>query len=226
MSNRRHTFILIACRLCLVALIGSPLMFLSGCVATKAQVRSKPTCSRCQCGSCGSSHAVSTGEHTPSDQPSPNQADAGHLSYDTHLEEFSPLALPRPVPPAPVPAECEPQELIATPDEPICDEEAREECTQLQAQTEFLRQRLLQLEARLTDEQTEQQALRQSLGTVNSKVTVLSSELGYWKQEVQRIDAEAEQQHQDDLESLQAISELISRLPRPTTAAGPETPRQ
>lgn len=225
MSNRSHTYMLIARHLGLVALISSPLVFLSGCVATQAQVRSKPSCSHCQCGSCGNHNTVSSHEPT-SDQPSSQDPEAGHLSYDNQFEEFSPLALPRPVPPAPVPAESEAQELIAAPDEPICDEEARHECTQLQAQTEFLRQRLLQLEARLTDEQTKQQALRQSLATVNSKVAVLSSELGYWKQEVQRIDTEAEQQHQDDLESLQAISELISRLPRPTTASVPETPRQ
>ena len=85
--------------------------------------------------------------------------------------------------------------------------------------TDELKARLQKLETRLTGERTRQRALRDSLVAVNSKVTSLSEELTYWKSEVRRIDAEAEEQHRQDLESLQTISELISRLPRPSTAA-------
>ena len=82
------------------------------------------------------------------------------------------------------------------------------------------------MEAHLIKERTKQESLQETLASVNTKVGSLSNDLHYWKQEVQRIDAEAEQQHPDDWQSLQTLSELISRLPHPSkTAAAAECAR-
>lgn len=156
-----------------------------------------------------------------------SQVDAGRLNNETSRATEQPLYRPYAVRPQPVPPECEPQPpAVALVEQPQCDAEAREECAQLHQQTDALREQLQRVETHLLNEQTRQQTLNHSLAAVNTRVRTLSSELNYWKQQVQRIDADAEQQHRDDLQSLQNISELISRLPRPDTAATAGPTRQ
>lgn len=213
----------------LLLAVAVALMVCTGCVTTQSQVRSQPSCSDCACEKCASALAAAQGHGQPADT-SPESMLPAQVDYDLPKEFEDSPAEPRPVPPLPVPPESAPESLparaLTMPQAPVRDLEARQECAQLKEQTETLSAQLQKLESHLQQEQMKQQALRNSLVSVNAKVGTLSGELQYWKQEVQRIDAEAEQQHRQDLQSLQTISELISRLPRPATAAGEETSRQ
>ncbi len=200
-------------RAVLTALIVCPLLGTVGCVTTQSQVRTKPSCSKCGCANC----TAALKRSAAAEQKTADRTAAGEMSMD----QANDLALPSPLSPPPAPPEFEsdempPRQVVSK--HPLRDVEARRECAQLQQETNELRSRLQELEQRLAGEHVQQETLRHSLAAVNSKVGSLSSELHYWQQEVKRIDAEAEAQHREDLQSLQTISELISRLPRPTTA--------
>lgn len=208
-----------------VAFIVCPLVFSSGCATTSSKSRKSASCQNCGCTACGAPVAT-FGETDAQDQVLPQTA-AGLLQYESARVESDSSQWSNAGPPLPLPPEGEPgKPVLIMPNEPSCDTAARAECAQLQQQTEALRAQLQSVESHLANERSRQQGLNHSLAAVNAKVGTLSSELDYWKAQVRRIDSEAEQQHRDDLESLGTISELISRLPRPDTAAAGAAPRQ
>ncbi len=96
---------------------------------------------------------------------------------------------------------------------------ALRECDALRQEAEAVRIRLDQLQTELERERQERESVQESLAATNARVGELSSELEFWKNEVRRIDEEAERQHEDDLASLEAIADLVSRLPAPEPAS-------
>lgn len=207
----------------LLVAIGGPLMLSVGCVTTQSQVRSKPSCTGCACEECSMALSAAEGKSGLTGGSASN-TEPGEVEYELSADAPGQVATPLPVPPLPVPPETPVESTMPrqamTPPTPVRDMAAREECAQLQAQTNALQEQLQSLQAHLNREEMKQQALKHSLTAVNARVNALSGEVTYWKQEVQRIDQEAEAQHREDLQSLSTISELISRLPRPESAEG------
>jgi len=89
-----------------------------------------------------------------------------------------------------------------------------QECVRLQQDTAELRQHVAGLQVTLESEREVRVALEDSLSVIQQNVARISDDVRYWQNEVRRIDEEAEQQHKEDLKSLEMLSELVSQLPR------------
>ncbi len=216
-TNIRHTGLL--------ALIACSLVFLPGCVTNPSVARSGASCSTCRCAACSASRMGTMSADLQS-QPIVDPANGSYMADSPATQDLAPLQLPYPKQLLPATPESNLPPAVATVNEgSIRDSEACQQRARLQDQTDLLKSQMQRLESHLQQERTNQESLQRSLTSVTRKVGTLSSELHYWKQEVQRIDAEAEQQHQDDLNSLSTISELISKLPRPATAAAEQSPQ-
>ena len=106
------------------------------------------------------------------------------------------------------------------------DAQARDECAVLRDKTAELQQQLEQLRTQIAADAANRESMSDSLVTVNGQVGALSMEIDYWKKEISRIDTEVAQQHEDDLASLEMLSELVSRLPRPEIVAAKASNRE
>ena len=225
------------CRAGLMIAITVVLLLSSGCATSNSLARKKSL--DCGCNSCELARR-NTRETDLPPLTYQGQTNSARQQMTQPLIAITPSAPPMTItetpevpypthtnPPTPATPRCDlPPLTIRASKAPMQDAGARQECAQLKEQTETLRTQMQRLEAHLINERTKQESLQETLASVNTRVGSLSNDLHYWKQEVQRIDAEAEQQHHDDLQSLQTISELISRLPRPSkTAAAAERAR-
>jgi len=102
------------------------------------------------------------------------------------------------------------------------DAQARDECAVLRDKTEELQQQPEQLRTQIEVDAANRESMSDSLVAVNGQVGALSMEVDYWKKEISRIDTEVAEQHEDDMASLEMLSELVSRLPRPDFASAKE----
>lgn len=214
------------------AFVSAALFLLSGC-AVGHSMAAGGSCGECGCAECALQH-VGNGQYAASGPASMNDYKQNYPYPST--AQNAPLKVPpqqvpggpvgqRHQPPAPLPPEMpavnmSPPSVPHSPRVSTLDSKARTECAQLKKQTAALQAQLTQLQTRITQDEKIRHQLNQSLTSVNGKVSDLSSELHYWKQEVQRIDADAEAQHRDDMATLESISEIISQLPQPSTASG------
>ncbi len=231
---RQHKVIL---QFAQAALVTTGLFILSGCAVGHSMARSG-SCGECGCAECALQHVgngqyaasgptsmndykqnypyPSTAQNAPLKIP-PQQIPAGQAGQ----RHQTPSQVPPEIPAANMHARTMPHsQRVST-----LDQEARTECAQLKKQTAALQAQLTQLQTRITQDERTRHQLNQSLTSVNGKVSDLSSELHFWKQEVQRIDADAEAQHRDDMATLESISEIISQLPQPATASGEQPGR-
>jgi hypothetical protein len=232
-SNDRSSFVSFA-----IAAFGATVLFcISGCAAGHSFAGFGGQSAECACAECALQPVGIEGQY----------AEAGASSEDDYRHNYPypettqqpPMPWPPQQmaaaqhghqPPAPAPPEgpgmgMHTQNVPQPMQVPTHDEKARTECEELKQQTAAMQAQLTQLQQRIAEDEQTRRSLDQSLANVNGKVSALSSELNYWKQEVQRIDADAEAQHREDMATLESISEIISQLPQPTTAAAPQRRR-
>jgi len=232
--NRKKTVPFAQAALMTIALLCS-----SGCSVGHSFAGNSAGCGECACAECALNPGGAHGQF----------ADAGvsaaddykqYYPYPTTAQNSAQQLLPQQTPqhqlaqqyqpPAPVPPEIpaarmDPRTTQQHVHMPNQDTKARNECAQLKQQTAAMQTQLAQLQARIAKDEQTRQSLNQSLTAVNGKVSDISNELNYWKQEVQRIDADAEAQHQDDMATLESISDIISQFPQPSTAAAQQRSR-
>jgi|GEM_PF-2584844 len=214
------------------AIISAATLLLSGCAVGHSMAGAGGACGECGCGECAMQHVGIDGQYASS-HPAVGDDYRNAYPYPS-TAQHAPIQLPpqgpqgqsvqHHQPPTPVPPETaagmmQPHMVQRPPNVSTSDAKARTECAQLKQQTAALQEQLTQLQTRIAQDEKTRMELNQSLASVNGKVSDLSSELHYWKQEVQRIDADAEAQHRDDMATLESISEIISQLPQPSTAS-------
>jgi len=165
---------------------------LTGCVTLGEPVGScaDGQCSTCAaptvCATCGVVHSDSPLQVPPSD-------DAAWNSTQPYAQT---------APPA-----CSPLEGAAptTPDLEVA--RATRECES----------RIAELQTRidaLSDENREGNLVRdQQMKKFFGELQALNDEVSFWKAEVQRLDAEAQEQHERDMQSLDALIELVGQIP-------------
>jgi hypothetical protein len=102
---------------------------------------------------------------------------------------------------------CKPAAVPPPPEVDAATAAATQECEQ---RVEILQQRL---DALVTESREADMARDQSMQVFLRDLQNLTSELDYWKSEVQRLDAAAKQQHERDMQSLDALLELVSQIP-------------
>gem|GEM_PF-4574715 len=85
---------------------------------------------------------------------------------------------------------------------------------QLQEQTDTLAQKVDQLEDQLEASREALKTVNAALETSNRELSRLGNDVRFWRGEVKRIESVMERQHQQDIKSLDALSETLEHLIR------------
>jgi hypothetical protein len=191
-------------RLVLVSGVIICLNVVSGCMSMPGAVSSWQDDTRCP--TCSAPHQCATctpgGPGIPTAVPA---ATAWHESVQTPVAAANPPACqPLPVVPG-VPPEAMPN-LEAT-------FECEKKLEKLQAQIN-----------QLTESHHILNAMRdQKLQTFENKLESLTEEVGFWKTEVERLDAAATAQHERDMQSLDALIDLVAQIPVTAPIPSPQS---
>lgn len=87
--------------------------------------------------------------------------------------------------------------------------------TECELELERVHQDLKLLRAQSEQDRKVSETLAVAIQSLNQQMGRLSKELDFWTAEVSRLDREVRKQQEQDLESLEALAELISQIPVP-----------